>query len=329
LHQPLWIALGFGGGLLHVINHALFKSLLFFGAGGVVHATGTREMDRLGGLMKKMPRTGLFFLVGAVAICGLPPLNGFVSEWLVYLGLFGTVLGKGARFAPFAAPALALIGALAVACFVKAFGTVFLGEPRTEDGARAHDAPLLATPMAVLALLCAAIGLLPQAVAPLLDAAVRAVAPAVPGIPPLRAAAPMVTLSVFHIALALVLGAFWLLLAERVRSAKVGSAPTWDCGYAAPSPRMQYTSSSFARWTVGFFRWGLRPNIAPPRVDRLFPREARFSSHVPETVLERVFQPLLSRGARLLMPARFLQQGRIQLYLLYVALTLVALLLWK
>src|SRR5208337_2773927 len=135
---------GLGGALLHVWNHALFKSLLFFSAGSVIHATGTREIDRLGGLAKAMPRTSLAFLVGAIAICGLPPLNGFVSELLIYLGLFGTLgIGAGAAcpIAAFAAPALALIGALAVACFVKVFATVFLGSPRSECVVHAHESP--------------------------------------------------------------------------------------------------------------------------------------------------------------------------------------------
>ena len=130
-----WVVLGLGGGLLHVWNHALFKALLFLSAGSVIHATHTREIDHLGGLAKAMPWTSLCFLVGAVAICGLPPLNGFVSEFLIYLGLFGTLgHGGGPSFAgaAFAAPALALIGALAVACFVKVYGAVFLGTARSE-----------------------------------------------------------------------------------------------------------------------------------------------------------------------------------------------------
>src|SRR5439155_6213990 len=125
-----WVVLGLAGCLLHVWNHGFFKALLFLGAGSVVHAVGTREIDRMGGLAKRMPRTALLFLVGAVAICGLPPLNGFVSELLVYLGLFQAAAARDGRWwiaTAFAAPALALVGALALACFVKAFGAVFLG----------------------------------------------------------------------------------------------------------------------------------------------------------------------------------------------------------
>src|SRR5260370_36404724 len=139
-----WIALGLGGALLHVWNHALFKSLLFLSAGSVIHAVHTREIDHLGGLAKRMPWTACCFLVGAVAICGLPPLNGFVSEFLIYLGLLGT-LGNGDResYSPaaFAVPALALIGALALACFVKVYGGVFLGTARSDHAQHAHESP--------------------------------------------------------------------------------------------------------------------------------------------------------------------------------------------
>src|SRR5204863_7427113 len=131
--------LGLGGALLHVWNHSLFKALLFLGAGSVVHATHTREIDHLGGLSKSMPRTAALFAVGAVAICGLPPLNGFISELFVYLGLFRSLAGSPG--AALAAPALALVGALALACFVKAFGAVFLGHPRSRRTEHLNEAP--------------------------------------------------------------------------------------------------------------------------------------------------------------------------------------------
>ncbi len=140
-----WVILGMGGSLLHVWNHALFKALLFLSAGSVIHSAHTREIDHLGGLAKAMPWTSLCFLVGSVAICGLPPLNGFVSEFLIYLGLFGTLVPRGGPTyagAAFAAPALALIGALAVACFVKVYGAVFLGSARSEHARHAHESPL-------------------------------------------------------------------------------------------------------------------------------------------------------------------------------------------
>ena len=160
--SPLLAVLGFGGGLLHVLNHAVFKGLLFFGAGAVLHGAGTREIDHLGGLAKRMPWTAATFLVGSVAISGLPPLNGFVSEFLIYLGAFNGVTQRAGVAVPLLAviAGLALIGGLAAACFTKTFGIVFLGEPRSEQAARAHEAgAAMRWPMVLLAAACVAIGL--------------------------------------------------------------------------------------------------------------------------------------------------------------------------
>jgi len=326
--RPVWVALGLGGALLHVVNHALFKSLLFFGAGAVAHATGTRDLERLGGLGKTMPRTAALFLVGAVAISGLPPLNGFVSEWLLYLGFFDAVQAEGAAGlgAALMAPLLALIGALALACFVKAFGIVFLGAPRAALAARPHDpgAAMLA-PMALLALLCAAIGLVPQAIVPALERAVAAAVPGGAGAPPALAEVGRVgVLSAVALGLLAALAAFGLWLRARTRGAP--RAPTWDCGYDAPSPRMQTSGSSFAATLLGVFRWALAPVEEGHPVRGNFPVRASFHSHVPDTVLDRFLLPVLRRLARLTLYARYLQQGRLQVYLLYVAVTLLVLL---
>jgi hydrogenase-4 component B len=323
--EPVWALLGFAGGLLHVVNHGLFKSLLFLGAGSVVHASGTREMDRLGGLLKILPRTALWFLVGAVAICGLPPLNGFVSEFLIYLGLLST-LKSAWIWAAFAVPALALVGALALACFVKAFGAVFLGQARADAPLDAHEHALLTGAMAVLAALCLGIGVAPFAVAPLVERAARDAAPGLSL--SLSETAPLGILGAAAVALVALLALAALLQRSRLTPGRLAAAGTWDCGYAAPSARMQYTSSSFASWTVGFFRFALLPRTRLPELARFFPRSARFESHVGDTVLDRLLTPAFEAGAWLASWGRFLQHGRIQLYLVYVAVTLVAL-LWK
>ena len=203
--DPAWGAIAMAGGLLHVWNHGLFKSLLFFGGGSVLHATGTREMSRLGGLWARMPWTAGLFALGAAAISGVPPLNGFVSEWLVYLGLFDAVNshGRPALAAAFAAVALAVTGAMALACFIKVCGVVF---PRGHRARRARRGPrecgpLMRVPMAVLAAACVAIGLAPVLVWP---AVARAAAR--DGIPSWgaagRAAAPSGLLGAFHVVLA-------------------------------------------------------------------------------------------------------------------------------
>ena len=328
--QPVWVALGLGGCLLHVWNHALFKALLFLAAGAVIHGAGTREIDRLGGLGRRMPGTAGLFAIGAAAICGLPPLNGFVSELLIYLGLLHVAadLRSGAwSLAPLAAPLLALAGALALACFVKVFGAVFLGNGRSEDAARAHEAPpSMRLAMGFLALGCIGIGALPLWLMPALDAVVRTWVR-------LEAAPPSLALLVPWPALmalngALVAGVLAAALRLRSRSRRSPPAPvlTWDCGYARPGPTMAYTASSFAEILVGLYAWLLRPRSASPVSAELFPPARSFHSHVREPVLEAALTPIWEGLRRALLPLRALQQGRIQRYLLYVLLTLCLLL---
>jgi hydrogenase-4 component B len=327
--RPELVVLGLGGALLHVWNHGLFKALLFLSGGAVVHATGTREIDRLGGLMRRMPRTGAAFLVGAVAICGLPPLNGLVSELLVYLGLFGAgSAGPGPWIAgAMAAPALALVAALALACFVKVFGALFLGEPRSAAGAAAHDPPPpMLVPMAILGAACLLVGLGAPLCAPALDAAARAWSGG-RALPPLAAAAPLGAVAATSAALlAAVAAAVALLARARARAAV---AVTWDCGYAAPAPRMQYTASSFAGGLVALFAWALRPQAHAPRIAVPFPRRARFESHLPDTVLDRALTPGFHLVARIFRWMRPIQHGSVHVYLLYILGALLALLLWS
>ncbi len=323
-----WVVLGLAGALLHVWNHALFKALLFLSAGSVIHATETRDIDHLGGLAKPQPWTAACFLLGAVAICGLPPLNGFVSEFLIYLGLFGTLAGSEAPAAAFAAPALALIGTLALACFVKAYGTVFLGTARSEHALHAHEAPAsMLAPMAVLAGCCAIIGLGPHLVAPLLGPAVDAWAPGTgDATARLRSLAPLDRLCGLAVALAAGLLVIGLLLRLRVRAAAFG--PTWGCGYVAPTPRMQYTSSSFAQMLVGLFARVLRPRVLRPGALDLFPQRTDFHSAVDDPVLNEAVLPVAHGTAGLLAWFRVFQGGTIQSYLLYIFVALIALLLW-
>jgi hydrogenase-4 component B len=329
-----WVVLGLSGALLHVWNHALFKALLFLSAGSVIHAVHTREMDELGGLARRMPRTALAFLVGAVAICGLPPLNGFVSEFLIYLGLFDT-LGRDGELAysgaALAAPALALIGALAVACFVKVFGTVFLGTARSGHAGQAHESgPTMIGPLAALAACCLFIGLAPQCVVPVLGSAVAAWAPEVGDAGArLAALAPLAWISAMGLALAAALALTGGLLWLRLRAAPRATGPTWGCGYIAPTPRMQYTASSFAQMLVGLFGWALRPRMRRPADLGLFPHQTHFHSTVPDAVLDEAMLPAFRGGAWLFSWFRVLQRGSVQTYLLYIFLALLGMLLWR
>jgi len=328
--NPVLSLFGFGGALFHVINHGLFKSLLFLGAGSILHATGNREMDRQGGLLKKMPLTGLSVLLGSVAICGLPPLNGFISEWLIYFGAFH--LGHGKDLYPlFGAPVLALIGALAVACFTKAFGMQFLGSPRSLEAAGAKESDVFMTgSMAFLGLSCCLIGLFPGAVLPAIGRALSVLVPS--NLPNDLINQAPVLLGINQLALGLVAVVFLLFLLRKalISGRPVTQAPTWGCGHAFGSPRMQYTASSFAQFPVSLFQKLARPICETSRPRGYFPEpNAGFASRTPDLVWDRFLLPLIRRGQEWFHMLRGFQHGRVQLYLVYMFLFLVALFLWK
>lgn len=326
--HPEWVALGLAGCLLHVWNHSFFKSLLFLCAGAVIHSAHTRQIDRMGGLAKAMPWTTAFFVVGAVAICGLPPLNGFVSEWFVYLGLLKTAipLETGGMGALLGVPVLAMIGALAVACFVKVFGTVFLGVPRTHSAGQAHEVPLtMRLPMAVLAGGCLLIGLAPVWVAPALNAATACWSAGTGAeIPGLVHIVPLATIGLLALSLTFCVAGLALLLARHGGTPR--SVLTWDCGYACPTSRMQYTASSFAQTLVLQFNRVLRPQGQPPRVTGLFPSPSHLHSHVDDAVLDRLMLPAAHMIEDCFFWFHRFQRGLTQHYVLYILLALLALL---
>lgn len=320
-----WGRLALAGGLLHVWNHGLFKSLLFFGAGSVLHATGTREMSQLGGLWRMMPWTASLFALGAAAISGLPPLNGFVSEWLVYLGLFDATLAHSpsAWAAIPAAILLGVTGALALACFAKVCGVVFLGAPRSLAAARAHECgPAMCGAMLVLGGACVAIGLGPVIFWPAVVRAVDVWNPVWVGV---ETPVALWSLGRCNVALAVLAsgGAGWLWWC--VQRGRFTRAVTWDCGYAAPTPRMQYTAGSFAGIITEWFAWILRPVRHAQRPDVTFPVTASYTEHTPETVLEQIVVPAGRVVMRVSAVARSLQHGRVQSYLLYLLIGLATL----
>lgn len=336
---PGLVVLGFAGAGLHVVNHAIFKSLLFLGAGAVQHGTGTREIDLLGGLARRLPRTTLLFAVGAAAISGLPPLNGFVSEWFVTLG-FLDALGRPAgdllAFAAVGAPLLALVGGLAAACFAKVVGVVFLGSPRSAhaEGAHVHEAPAsMIWPMGVLAAACLAIGLAPALVLPPLARAAAAwsrLDPVALGGPAASAASSASLVSLVALVFFLVAGALWGLRRRRLSAApRAADVETWSCGFAAPTARIQYTGSSFAELLLQRFSWAVRPHAAVPRLGGPFPAPAAFHTEVPDPVLDRLLVPLARALGWVAAHMRVLYLRRlIQFQMLLVLATLVAILAW-
>lgn len=332
--QPALVVLGFGGAVLHVVNHATFKGLLFLGAGAVHHATGTRELDHLGGLSRAMPITAALFLVGATAISGLPPLNGFASEWLVYLGAMQVTTAPGSsplQLALVAVPSLALVGGLAAACFAKVFGTAFLGQARSSHAALAHEPPAsMLLPMAFLALTCAAIGLYPAAWLPALTRGAAdwsGMAPESLAETAAWAGASATRISLVALLLLVAVGALLLWRRSRLRSAQP-LAPTWGCGYARPTARMQYTGSSFADTLVLRFGWVFYPKTRVVLPAGPFPKRASFDSSVPDTVLDVVIVPASGRGTRAAERIRAHFIGRVQFQALLVVLGLLTLLAW-
>jgi hydrogenase-4 component B len=257
--MALGAALALTAGLLHVFNHSVFKSLLFFGAGAVLTATGQRDMENLGGLIHRMPQTSFLFLVGCVAISALPPLNGFVSEWLTFQAILlsPALPSWGLKFlVPAVGALLALSAALAAACFVKAFGVTFLGRARTPAAAHAQETDYFSlAAMALLALLCLVAGVLPGA---FIDALAPVVQALIGGRLPPQHTVPWLSIvpiaegrssynGLFVFLFIAVAGAAAAFAIHRLASDRLRRAPPWDCGYPDPNPSTQYSANSFAQ----------------------------------------------------------------------------------
>ncbi|MEW6721090.1 MAG: proton-conducting transporter membrane subunit [Thermodesulfobacteriota bacterium] len=314
------------GGLFHVLNHALFKGLLFLGAGAVYQGTRTKNIERMGGLMRGMPRTGLAFLLGSLAISAVPPMNGFASEFAIFRGLWDAAGKEGVQpgLLIAAMAGLALIGGLAFVCFVKVVGTVFLGNPRSPAASEARDPGWpMALPMGVLALTCIALGIHPSAVMDFLMelAPFPAAEPARPlheGIGgPLTVAA----------ALAAAIGLLVLLRRALLRRNGVRAYETWSCGFSYATPRMQYTASSFAEPVIHVFRGILRPrSVREERLSGRFLLGMHFETHIGDLLENGLYLPVYRMFLRLAFLARRLHTGYIHVYLAYILGTVVILL---
>ena len=327
-HEPWLTALGFAGAIFHVWNHSIFKGLLFFGAGSLLHATGTRKIEALGGLAKRMPQTALVLFPAILAVTALPPFSAFFSEWFLYRGLFSSFQRGDSWAASLALPALAITGGLATVAFAKFFGFVFLGEPRTSAVEHAHDpGKAMVVPMVVLAVLCLGLGLGSVLLLPLLDQVVAVVAPEASGLLIPGLGRDLLWLSSL-LGLLLVLGALgflWLLRSRRDLPPEAGQLPTWDCGYARPTVRMQYTSSSFSDGWAALLP-GVKTRIR--RIRALFPKTLTFRSSFEDAVGDTFLQPRMERLVERLLRFRQLQHGQVSLYILYILVTLLLVFLW-
>lgn len=338
--MALAAALALTAALFHVFNHSLFKSLLFFGAGAVLTATGTRNMERLGGLIHHMPATALFFLAGSFAISALPPFNGFISEWLAFQAILQSpeLAGWGLKIAvPAVGGMLALAAALTAACFVRAFGISFLGQPRSESAATASEVDYFSlTAMGILASLCLLAGILPGFI---IDALMPVTQMLVDGTMPHQGDRPW--LSIVPVAESrssyngLLLFVFVLLsallapfLVRRFGTNRLRRAPAWDCGFPLASPAVQYSASGFSqpfRRIFGTLVFSAREEVVMPSPGDT--RAARFTVNLQDHVWEWAYQPLIGGIGWISERLNRVQFLTIRSYLMLVFLFLVALLL--
>jgi hydrogenase-4 component B len=333
-------ALALTASLFHVFNHAVFKSLLFFGAGAVLTATGERDMEHLGGLIHRMRRTSVAFLIGCAAISALPPFNGFVSEWLTFQAILlrPDLPQWGLKIMiPADGALLALAAALAAACFVKAYGITFLGRPRTQAAARAADVDRWSQGvMFGSAALCLLAGIVPgaviDAVSPVTRALLGTSMPVQLGVPWLTIVPVAESRSSYNGLLTfLFIAASAGLMAmaiHRFASRAVRRAPAWDCGFPDPSPATQYTADSFAqpiRRVYGTAMFAARSVVAMPPPGDMGP--ARIEKFSRDLIWDTLYRPVASAVSATAQVMNHLQFLTIRRYLGFVFLALAGLLL--
>jgi formate hydrogenlyase subunit 3/multisubunit Na+/H+ antiporter MnhD subunit len=326
--------LGFSGSLLHILNHSLFKSLLFFNAGSVYQATHTRNLEQMGGLMKNMPATALLFLAGSLAICGLPPFNGFISEYLIYMGMFQSLSGATLYHSILvlgSVVSLSLIGGLAVFCFTRAFGITFLGTPRSEKARHAREVPAgMIIPQYLTVALILLIGLAsPLVVKPVFEIVNRTFAIQDTVLVSGAFTANLAQISITGGVFVVVLVALLVYRRYHLSRKQVDTGPTWGCGYTAGTARQQYTATSFA------YNYN---HIAKPvlqttkemddiREEEIFPGKRSFISHSEDIVKKVLIDRPLDWLAGILKRIAVMQTGQIQHYILYAFIFMLLVLL--
>lgn len=337
--------LALAAALFHTMNHAIFKALLFLGAGAVVSSTHTRNIEEYGGLIKSMPHTALFFLTGAAAISALPPLNGFASEWMTFQSLFAGIsqVDTTVRSAfIFATVSLAFTGGLAAACFVKAFGITFLAKPRSKESEHAKEvAPSLRIGMAVLAFLCLILGVLASLVVPYLTGVAKGLAAfkgdfsgAVVADSTVLVRDSFAALSMLDIfAALLIVTAVVFIIFDRIsRHQKEKIYNTWDCG-ANLNPRMEITATSFSRSIISIFGGILKPTkqMEIEYQDahiRYFTKSSTVILSMGDIYRKYLYNPLYDLAMAIGDRMKEIQSGNINVYLLYIFITIIGLLIW-
>jgi len=341
---PMLAALALIAGLYHTMNHAMFKGLLFMGAGAVLHATNERNMEEMGGLIHRMPWTAALFLVGCVSISALPPFNGFVSEWLTFQAfLLSPSLPSPVvkLLMPMGAALLALTGALAAACFVKAFGVTFLGHWRGHHNPHVHEADwFMRSGMIMAAMTCLLLGVFPTVVIDWMDVLSEqlvgsklSTSAGVFGwmwLTPIAPERASYSGPVVFIGFILIFAAVYVVL--HVKAGKISRGPIWDCGFEKINARMQYNATSFAmpiRRIFGFLfdvreQVGLSPQSAHPA----FPKRLNYRLRVRDRFWGWIYKPIIETSFWVSRRIGNLQRGRIQVYLIYSFITILVLLVF-
>lgn len=341
--HPMMAALGLVAGLYHTINHTLFKGLLFMGAGSLLHSTGTRDMEKMGGLIHRLPATSIFFLVACISISALPPFNGFISEWLTFQTalmapkLEGTLL---AAMIPFSASILALAGALAATCFVKVYGIVFLGSPRSNNALNAHEVDgWMKTGMAIPALFCLLLGVLPTFFVSLIDNVPQlllkislAKSMEVHGwlwLTPISGerasySAPVVLVGMLVIS-------FVIYILVRPKGIRIERKAAWSCGYPKLNSRMQYTATSFSQPLRRIFSGIYKPTVQKDvqyNSDKLTIKSVRYEAHVEDMVFKHLYRPIAKITDLIAEWTASQHQKGLHSYLIHIFVTMLLLLAW-
>jgi hydrogenase-4 component B len=324
--NSVMIILGFAGALLHTLNHSLFKSLLFFTAGSVYQQTHTRDMEKLGGLVHRMPQTAMFFLIGGMAIGGLPPFNGFVSEFLLYSGILLGIKSIGITYISmmiFSLTGLALIGGISMLTFTKSFGTIFLGKPRTH----LHQQPQevvrgMRLPQYFILIIMLSIGLFPQFYLSIVNGIVSNFIPTVSSgklLIPASLLNSISSIGKFSMLFILLLILIYFIRKSFLRRSPVVTGSTWGCGYAVQTSRMQYTGKSFSKSLGKLLSFIVleKKKYKELGVNEIFPAERKYSSHYNDFFVTKIFNGVVDRLLYSMNYFQFIQNGKIQLYILY------------
>jgi len=331
--SPATAMIGMAGALIHLFNHSLFKGLLFYGAGAVYMQTHTRSLNHLGGLFKQMPKTGTAFLIGCLAICGLPPFNGFISKFIIYYSMLSCkgINGESLLIAAIASFALlSFVGAVAVICFTRLFSIVFMGTPRDKHAENVVDVPRAMTfPMLLMAVLCFAGGVLPLVLLRIVEWPVTVITGSrnAVGIA-FEFYEPLYMISMISAGLVLLTALlFWLRLIL-LRGRRPAVSGTWGCGYDNPTSRIQYTASSFSLPFLNIVKPVMKREKTSVPVKGLFPLKSSWDYKIKDIFEVAIIRPLGQGTVFLLSRLSWIQNGNMQYYLFYGIIFLILSLIW-